>query len=107
MGRGRRTPRCANRRTRRCDRALRAADRRRMARHRLIAPLGPQIRAKGLGYSYTGCDATLRVRADGEKFQQIVLNLLTNAYKFTERGGIELAVEAWDQHVLIRVSDTG
>src|SRR5581483_1160840 len=68
----------------------------------------PQIRAKGLRYTYSGCDVALRVRADDEKLQQIVLNLLTNAYKFTDRGGaVELAVETANEHVLIRVRDTG
>jgi PAS domain S-box-containing protein len=68
----------------------------------------PQIRAKGLRYQYSGCDAALQVRADGEKLQQIVLNLLTNALKFTERGGtIQLEVQSSSTSVQIRVTDTG
>jgi len=68
----------------------------------------PQIRAKGLRYSYSGCDAELLVRVDGEKLQQIVLNLLTNACKFTEHGGeIRLAVETSNDNILIHVTDTG
>jgi signal transduction histidine kinase len=48
------------------------------------------------------------VRADGEKLQQIILNLLTNAVKFTERGGlVRLEVTAEKEAVLVRVSDTG
>jgi PAS domain S-box-containing protein len=67
----------------------------------------PQLRAKGLRYVYAGCDATLVVRADGEKLQQILLNLLTNAIKFTDRGGeIRLDVEAGEQ-ILVKVHDTG
>jgi PAS domain S-box-containing protein len=70
--------------------------------------IAPQVQAKGLRYSYSGSPPTLRVRADGEKFQQIILNLLTNALKFTERGGaIRLDVESSDDTVWIRVSDTG
>jgi PAS domain S-box-containing protein len=70
--------------------------------------VSPQIRAKGLRYSYSGCDTALRVRADGEKLQQIMLNLLTNAQKFTERGGaILLEVESTSETVQIRVKDTG
>jgi PAS domain S-box-containing protein len=70
--------------------------------------VAPQIRAKGLRYSYSGCNPTLRVRVDGEKLQQIVLNLLTNALKFTERGGaIRLDVDVSARSAAIRVTDTG
>jgi PAS domain S-box-containing protein len=70
--------------------------------------VAPQIRAKGLHYTYAGCDPALRVRVDGEKLQQIVLNLLTNALKFTDRGGaIRLDVNGSAQSVAIRVTDTG
>ncbi len=71
------------------------------------ALLQPQLRAKGLQYQYSGCAPQLIVRADAEKLQQILLNLLTNALKFTERGGaIAVDVEG-DNPVLVRVRDTG
>jgi signal transduction histidine kinase len=44
---------------------------------------------------------------DGEKLRQIVLNLLSNAAKFTERGAIRLKAEAADGSVAIAVADTG
>lgn len=70
--------------------------------------VAPQLRAKGLRYGYDGCDAALSVRADGEKLQQIVLNLLTNAMKFTDRGGtITLTAEPLAELIRIRVSDSG
>jgi PAS domain S-box-containing protein len=48
------------------------------------------------------------VLADKEKAQQIILNLLTNAYKFTAPGGqVELSVEVRPETVAFAVADTG
>jgi PAS domain S-box-containing protein len=70
--------------------------------------IAPQILAKGLHYSYKGAGKTAAVLADPEKMQQIVLNLLTNAVKFTEPGGtIALSSEISGKCVEIRVADTG
>jgi two-component system cell cycle sensor histidine kinase PleC len=60
--------------------------------------LGVQIE-KGLG----------RLRCDGRRMKQVVLNLLSNAHKFTPEGGM-LGVEAVNGRagsVFIRVVDTG
>ncbi len=70
--------------------------------------IAPQVLAKGLHYSYKGAGKTTAVLADPEKMQQIVLNLLTNAVKFTEPGGtITLSSELSGKCVDIRVADTG
>jgi signal transduction histidine kinase len=68
----------------------------------------PQVRARGLTYVLGGCDPALRVRADRDKLQQILLNLLTNAIKFTEPGGeVRVDCAANDSVVEIVVKDTG
>lgn len=72
------------------------------------AIIEPQVRAKGLVYEYERCDAGLRMRADPEKVEQILINLLTNAMKFTPTGGrIVLSCEGTEDHVVINVADTG
>jgi len=44
---------------------------------------------------------------DEEKLRQIVINLLSNAAKFTSRGSIRLQAQASNGSVAIAVSDTG
>ncbi len=68
----------------------------------------PQVKAKELTLSSSLCDGGLAVRADGEKLQQILLNLLTNAVKFTPTGGrIDIACRDKGETVEIDVTDTG
>jgi signal transduction histidine kinase len=49
----------------------------------------------------------LVVNTDREKLRQIILNLLDNAVKFTERGEIKIAVSQQNGSVKLAVSDTG
>ncbi|GJG88826.1 hypothetical protein tb265_40070 [Gemmatimonadetes bacterium T265] len=78
------------------------------------ALVSPQLRARALAFSHDGCapdtpDRPHAVRADPEKVRQILLNLLTNAIKFTAPGGrVALACEADRGGVVrLRVEDTG
>jgi signal transduction histidine kinase len=44
---------------------------------------------------------------DKRRVRQVLLNLISNAVKFTEEGAITLSVKKQDQHVLFSVKDTG
>jgi signal transduction histidine kinase len=69
----------------------------------------PQLAQGGLTLD-TSIDAAPRARADREKTQQILINLLTNAVKFTPAGGrvaVRTRRDASDRLVLVDVSDTG
>ena len=74
-----------------------------------LEPLvAPQMRAKRLTFHYDQCDPMLTVYGDADKLQQIVLNLLTNAIKFTPEGGhIAVECESREDAVRIRVRDDG
>ncbi|MEO5817781.1 MAG: ATP-binding protein [Gemmatimonadaceae bacterium] len=75
---------------------------------RMEGVIEPQARARSLEYEYVEPDGALRVTADREKLEQVLINLLGNAVKFTRPGGrITLTADADDGHVLIRVRDTG
>lgn len=67
----------------------------------------PQLEARGLRYRFA-CNNGARVFADPEKTQQILLNLISNAIKFTEPGG-EVSLDCDCDHRFVRfeVSDTG
>lgn len=70
--------------------------------------VAPQMRSKGIRYEYNGCDSSLNVQADAEKLQQILLNLLTNAVKFTDTGGaISVSIERQQRVVAVQVTDNG
>ena len=48
-----------------------------------------------------------RLITDAQRLRQILLNLVSNACKFTENGRVELAAEATDDALRFRVRDTG
>jgi signal transduction histidine kinase/DNA-binding response OmpR family regulator len=67
-----------------------------------------QAKAKGLTLTVAQCDGEVLVAADAERFQQILLNLITNATKFTLTGGrIDVICDVHADAVRIRVADTG
>jgi signal transduction histidine kinase len=68
----------------------------------------PQLRARELSFTCEPCDPSVRVRADRDKVQQILLNLLSNALKFTGVGGrIVLRCVVREHEAVVSVSDTG
>lgn len=72
------------------------------------ALLEPQFAKKGVAYGHHAGDPSLTVFADREKVQQIVLNLLANAMRFTPSGGsVDLDWRIENVTLLVRVRDTG
>jgi PAS domain S-box-containing protein len=68
----------------------------------------PASDAKGVRLQRVLDSGTSMVSGDPNRLQQVVWNLLTNAIKFTSRGGrVQVRLERVDSHVEIVVSDTG
>jgi PAS domain S-box-containing protein len=74
----------------------------------LEAMILPQARAKQIDFALMDCTSHAALWADAARTQQILLNLLTNAIKFTPPGGrISLACSVTDGKIGISVIDTG
>jgi len=68
----------------------------------------PQFAKKGITYTHHAGDPALTAFADREKVQQIVVNLLANAMKFTPKGGsVDLDWRLEEESLLVRVRDSG
>ena len=66
------------------------------------------LREAELSYERRACEPGLAVRADPKRLQQVLLNLLTNAVKYSDAGSrVSTAGERAGDRVLIHVEDTG
>src|SRR5690606_34337755 len=70
----------------------------------VIEPLAGQ---KGLEFTVHQPDAPVSLVTDVRKFRQILLNLLGNAVKFTETGGVQLEIERRGGSLELCVVDSG
>jgi signal transduction histidine kinase len=74
----------------------------------LEALIAPQLLEKQLHYEYRSCDSGYVARVDRDRMQQILLNLLSNAAKFTPLGGsITVECDATADALSVHVQDTG
>ena len=72
-----------------------------------VESVTPQAEAKGIELRFTR-RAAVRIKADARRLEQVFLNLLTNAVKFTSSGGrIDVDEVSTDGRAEVRVSDTG
>ncbi|MDX1947529.1 MAG: ATP-binding protein [Pirellulaceae bacterium] len=73
-----------------------------------IATIRPGVNAKGIRLTSVLDPQAGPVLGDAGRLQQVICNLLTNAVKFTPKGGrIQVELERVNSHLEIRVSDTG
>jgi PAS domain S-box-containing protein len=74
----------------------------------VVAMLEPQARERGINFSVGECPVSMRALADRARVEQVILNLCSNALKFTPSGGVvEVTCERLDRRVAVHVRDTG
>ncbi len=73
----------------------------------VISPLEELARKKNLSFDLTVSDTKLFCISDEHMLYQVINNIVGNAIKFTDRGGIRIVVAKQEAKALIQVSDTG
>lgn len=69
--------------------------------------IAPTLRRKGLAYTFEPCGTDAIARADPHKVEQIMVNLLSNAAKFTDCGRVDVRCVVGTDTIEIEVTDTG
>ncbi len=74
----------------------------------VVAAVGEQlVQEKGLEWQASIPPDLPRIWGDQTRLRQIVLNLISNAVKFTSQGTIALRVQQQGDEIIVEVSDTG
>jgi len=73
----------------------------------IVSAFGPLAQRAGLSLTFDGGPIPQVVSVDRQMWEKIVLNLLSNAFKFTFEGAIKVALGKIDDRLELTVSDTG
>ncbi|GEM_PF-200137 len=74
---------------------------------KMIALVTPMAQKKGLELSLDLADDINMVTTDQRRLEQVILNLLNNAVKFTEHGSVRVTCRSENGSFLLAVTDTG
>jgi len=74
---------------------------------RALVIVRPLLAKKGIALHLSIPDDLPRIYCDRTRIRQVILNLLSNAARFTDEGSITVTVRAESQYVVISVCDTG
>jgi two-component system phosphate regulon sensor histidine kinase PhoR len=67
----------------------------------------PRIKEKGLEIKINIEDKLPRIYGDPFMLEQVLINLLDNAFKYTESGQITIELEQQNRHLTVLIQDTG
>ncbi len=69
--------------------------------------LESMIADKKLKFDYVEKCKNIEINADKDKITQVLINVVNNSYKFTDRGYIRLTLDKKDKNAIIIIEDTG
>ena len=73
-----------------------------------IETLEPEFRRRGQVLLPTGAASGIWLLADASRLEQVFVNVLANASKYSDEGGqVSLSVSAHDGHAIVRIKDSG
>lgn len=74
----------------------------------IVQMVAPQAAQKGLGFHFVEASRIPQyVHADEKRLRQVLINLLANAVKFTDKGSVTLRVSYAREIAIFEVEDTG
>tara|TARA_R110001592_G_scaffold292350_1_gene561793 strand:- start:6766 stop:9282 length:2517 start_codon:yes stop_codon:yes gene_type:complete len=73
----------------------------------IVSIVNPLADKKNLNITITINSSPIKITSDKRRVEQVLLNLLTNAIKFTKQGEIHIEVSLQDDKILTKVIDTG
>lgn len=74
---------------------------------RVAEDLGPLAKEKGLTLTYTRPKQPVHFETDPERMMQVMINIVTNAIKYTDSGDVTLECTRGRRELTVRVKDTG
>ncbi len=67
----------------------------------------PLMKEKGLKFELEEKAKNIEIEADKDKIRQVLINIINNSYKFTNKGFIRLSINKKDKYAIIIVEDSG
>lgn len=66
-----------------------------------------QIKEKGLNFVLEEKTKNIELEADKDKIRQVLINIINNSYKFTDKGFIKIILSRKDKSAIIQIEDSG
>lgn len=74
---------------------------------KLLDEMKPAAEGKNISLNLVTDKSKINVFGDKDKLRQVIVNLIQNSIKYTEKGKVEVILEEGEKHCRISVKDTG